>query len=78
MRLKKKLINTFHKKYPKKPIVTFLLLYSILLRARLIVLKQKLKQKLGCSNKGANKKSKKLSKWLQQVIRIFFLDGYHQ
>ncbi len=50
----RKLINTFYKKYLEKPIITFLLLDSILLMIRLTVPK-KLKQKHGYPSKGANK-----------------------
>ena len=52
-----KLINTFYKKHPKKLVASFLFLESVLLMARLIVLK-KSKQKHDRPNKKANKRDK--------------------
>ena len=52
-----KLINTFYKEYAAKLIATSLSLDSTLSMARHLVLKE-LKQKCGCSSKGANKRGK--------------------
>lgn len=51
----RKLISTFHKEHPEKPIATSLFLDSALPIARLIVSK-KLKQKRGCPRKGIDKR----------------------
>ncbi len=50
-----KLINTFHKEYPEKPIVTSPPLDSAPPMARSTIPKQEPKQKRGHPNKGANK-----------------------
>ena len=52
-----KLINNFHKKYPKKSIATSLSLDFVLPIARSLISKE-LKQKYGHLSKRANKKSR--------------------
>ncbi len=54
----RKLISTFHKEYPEKPIVISLLLHSALSIARPTIPKEQ-KQKRDHPNKGVNKQSKK-------------------
>ncbi len=54
----RKLINTFYKKYPEKPIVISLPLDSAPLMARPTVSKKQPKQKRDRPSKKANKRSK--------------------